>query len=470
MRRLSKWSGGKAIVKTACFLLLLALALGWADEVLALKSLDGIYQMLELYELKKNTADVLVVGSSHAYFDINTGALWDEYGVAAYNLGGAEQGLWNSYYHIKEALKTQTPKLIVLEGFGLIRSKNSSALGTIFLNTSGMRWSLDKLWAVRESFPPEERIDYLLEWSQYHTRYRSLSRADFLAYYGDQAKFGCWKGDYLTTQCAEVAWPEEIQTEERAPLLEEVEEWYCKIIELAQSNDIPLLIVVNPYPGIIVQDQALYNSASDIAAEYGVPFVNYNQDFSATNLNLTTDYQDVHHMNVWGSRKFTKQIGQYLKECYDLPDRRGNPAYQSWEDNAQYIRAYVRNAELVPDIAPEAAASLLRDPDFACAVSVSGNGAAAYAPLLEALGIPAVEPGMWLVSGGEVLWASGASGKAYFELDYHDLKLTALPSGNEMAFDRDTLQTVSDGVSVLVYDTVTQAKASFLTFDTTALS
>ena len=48
---------------------------------------------------------------------MNTQLLWDEYGMAAYLMTGAEQPLWNSYYNLKEALKTQKPKLVVLDMF-----------------------------------------------------------------------------------------------------------------------------------------------------------------------------------------------------------------------------------------------------------------------------------------------------------------------------------------------------------------
>lgn len=57
------------------------------------------------------------------------------------------------------------------------------------------------------------------------------------------------------------------------------------------------------------------------------------------------------------------------------------------------------------------------DPDYTCTVSVSGSGGAAYGPLLEALGI----------STGDVLWNSSPSSTEYFELDAHDLKLSARP-------------------------------------------
>ena len=45
------------------------------------------------------------------------------------------------------------------------------------------------------------------------------------------------------------------------------------------------------------------------------------------------------------------------------------------------------------------------------------------------------------------------------------MKLTASQSGTGMVFDREALETVPDGVSILVYDAVTQDLAAFLTFD-----
>lgn len=88
MKRLRNWKGWRAACKTACFLLLLALTLGRADEVLALKSYDGLHTMQKFYEQPENTVDLLVLGSSHAYVNIDTGTLWDEYGIPSYDLGG----------------------------------------------------------------------------------------------------------------------------------------------------------------------------------------------------------------------------------------------------------------------------------------------------------------------------------------------------------------------------------------------
>ena len=71
---------------------------------------------LELYYgLPKNTVDVLVTGSSHAHVHINPAILFEENGISAYILSSSNQPIWNSYYYIVEALKTQSPKLVIVE-------------------------------------------------------------------------------------------------------------------------------------------------------------------------------------------------------------------------------------------------------------------------------------------------------------------------------------------------------------------
>ena len=77
------------------------------DKVLMLKSEDGYDQMQSYYKQEKNTVDVLFLGSSKIYCQIDTGILWDEFGISSFDLGGAEAPAWNSYYFMREALKTQ---------------------------------------------------------------------------------------------------------------------------------------------------------------------------------------------------------------------------------------------------------------------------------------------------------------------------------------------------------------------------
>ena len=107
----------KSILKIVAFCMLLVSILVYVDGVLSFKFTDGIAQVSEYYELEDETVDVLILGSSQAFCNINPVVLWEDYGISSYVLAGSAQPMWNTYYYLKEALKTQTPKLIVLDAF-----------------------------------------------------------------------------------------------------------------------------------------------------------------------------------------------------------------------------------------------------------------------------------------------------------------------------------------------------------------
>ena len=48
--------------------------------------------------LEKDTVDVLCVGSSHVYCGINPVQLYNDYGIAAYDLAAGSQAVWYSYF------------------------------------------------------------------------------------------------------------------------------------------------------------------------------------------------------------------------------------------------------------------------------------------------------------------------------------------------------------------------------------
>ena len=102
----------KKWIRGGIFLCLVLLLLSNLNRILCVKSPHGVDQARYLYVQPKNKIDVLFLGSSHVHCNVNTQLLWDEYGMAAYLMTGAEQPLWNSYYNLKEALKTQKPKLV----------------------------------------------------------------------------------------------------------------------------------------------------------------------------------------------------------------------------------------------------------------------------------------------------------------------------------------------------------------------
>ena len=165
------------VKRSVCLLLAFLLALGgvwYIDRVLRLKRNDGILTMQNFYRQPEGSVDVLLVGNSHSGINIDTASLWNEYGIAAYNLWGGVQPLWNSYHFIVEALKYQTPKLVVLEVTAAISDYEYSEEQNQIKNTAGMKLSANKLEAVKVSAPKDRWLNLFLGFPLYHGRFDEL--------------------------------------------------------------------------------------------------------------------------------------------------------------------------------------------------------------------------------------------------------------------------------------------------------
>lgn len=325
----------KSAIRIICFLLLLSAVLLAANRVLKPKNDDGIYNMELFYELPENSLDVVFLGSSHAYCGFNTGVLWREYGLASYVLAGSQQPMWNSYHCLAEALKTQKPRLVILEGYMLYIDTPYRDDSMVIRNTFGLKLSKNRLEAIKASAPRENWPGFFLAYTQYHTRYRDLSMADLLPYQGVDW-YENWKGTTLKDNVEPFPEHVPIATDIRSPLQERTEEYYRKIMELCQKENIPLLVVVAPYV-TTEEKQARFNTGADIAAEYGVPFVDYNLRYSEIPMDFEADMADEGHLNAAGGAKFTRTLGVYLKENYSFPDHTGDPIYDTWTRDAEHI-------------------------------------------------------------------------------------------------------------------------------------
>ncbi len=336
----------KKIVKTCVFLILLIIVLAKINDIFKFKYSDGIYSLKTFYELLENTVDVLVLGSRHAFEDINPAILYEKYGIAAFDLGGSVQSLWNTFYYLKEALKSQKPQLIVLEAYGTVVDMEYSDSSPAIKNTYGMRWSRDKAEAIEASVPAESFYEFLIGPLQYHGRYLEVSEEDVLPYMGREGRFKYWKGFENNMAVREQLMPNVSHVKFSVELSEKSESYYRQIIELAQESKIPILVVIVPYSGINDYDQGKYLRAMEIAAEYGVPFINYNTQMSEIGLEPSTDFADSAHLNYLGNQKFTEYFGRYLTENYDLTDRRGESDYYTWEMNLKYYRESLQGKEI----------------------------------------------------------------------------------------------------------------------------
>ena len=317
-------------LRLVSFVLVLGAVLVYTQYVLIPKHDYGICPMTNLYQQPENSVDVLVIGTSCAYAGVNTNVLWEEYGLAVYNLCGAEQPYWISYYYLQEALKTQRPKLILLDAKASIYKDDYSKRGRTILGTYGIR-SLDlRLKAVKACVAPENFLGYALAYPELHSYYTKVTAQNF-AYPPDNAGRGPdWKGYIEMDMTAEHQKPSLVWTSTQRPINARQLEYFEKTLALANEEGIPVMLVGFPNPDY-ANDHEYYNTLWAVAAEYGVTGINYNDPELRLRLTYSSNFADWQHLNVKGSVTLSRRLGSDLRELYDLPDRRGEMVYETWQ-------------------------------------------------------------------------------------------------------------------------------------------
>ena len=139
---------------------MLAVSLLGFRRVFSFKYGDGIYSVTTFYEQEEDSVDLLILGSSHAYQNINPMILWKDAGIAAYDLCGSITPLWNSYYFLKEAVKTQSPRLVILEAYCLTQPYEYMDDSRIIKNVYGLKPSENKLDALKVSAPEDRWVEF----------------------------------------------------------------------------------------------------------------------------------------------------------------------------------------------------------------------------------------------------------------------------------------------------------------------
>ena len=320
-------------LRLAGFALVLCVVLNYAVYVLIPKHDYGICPITNLYQQEENTIDVLMLGTSCGYAGVNTNVLWEEYGIAAYNLCSAEQPYWISYYYLQEALKTQKPKLILLDAKASVYTPDYCKRGRTILSTYGIRSPITRMQAISACVEDGDFLSFALAFPELHSYYVQLKAENFAYPPSNGGRGESWKGYIEMEETEQHQKPSLVWTSTKKPINAREEEYFIKTLELANAHDIPVLLIGFPNPDY-ANDHMYYNSLWSIAGEYGVEGINYNDPNLRLRLSYSSHFADWQHLNVKGSVVFTQRLGSDLLEKYDLPDRRGDAAYASWQDCA----------------------------------------------------------------------------------------------------------------------------------------
>jgi len=324
------------ILSVIIFLVLFVIVYQKVERVLSLKT--GSSRIYTFYhEEKKDSLDVVFMGSSHAYYGTHPMEFWKEYGVTSYVLGSPLQNIGTTYYLMKDAIKRQHPKVIAVEGFCTYHVNKVKSDRMLQTAMDGMPLSLNKIQLgedmLADQFTLEERLPYYIPFLQYHSRWPELDSDDF------KNGSNIYKGGKPVFKTRSFPAPPIITEKEELP--ENTLIYLEKMIKLCKENDIELMFYLTPFAGardgeeVYIELQKIYNSLEEYLRERGIPCINYASLVDEIELDFSSDFKDIGHLNINGAKKVNIHLFQYLWENYSLEDHRVEKGYTIWNDNIE---------------------------------------------------------------------------------------------------------------------------------------
>ena len=327
-------------IKGIVFLLLLVLMVTQLDSALKLVKEDNLSTCY--YDYPKDTFDVAFFGTSLVMYGVYPLELYRDYGMAAYNFATGNQSLLASYLLVKEVIRKDHPSLIVLDCGRAYTDEQTMDSPYIHYITDSMPYlNKNRIEMINQLAAEEEdKKPLFVPLIAYHSRWPEITYEDAIP----QAKemvYGARVTGRVTTSDA-------FEEPEITPgtMPDSPREIIEKTIQLCRDNDTEILLTTMPVLG--KNDffgQGGYNrrvSASrdvgQLAEKYGVKYVDYLSQSMSLGFDLEKDSYDGEHLNRWGCLKFNKLLGAYIKENFDIPDRRGTGGVYSKidEDAAVY--------------------------------------------------------------------------------------------------------------------------------------
>lgn len=284
------------------------------------------------YEQPENSIDMVFIGSSHSYCTFDPENFDSVLGTNSWQLGTPLQHYDTSYFVLKEVLKTQKPKIVVLELYwDMLDDKFEMKQANSFfevLNDDNVKKEY-----IKEIFPINEKVKY----SILPIRYQQ----DYFAYEADEigknieSRYGVSKPKaetngteyYLAkgyTYCDTVI-PDSKLDETNQFKGFDGSDWepddtqlkyINKIAELCKENDIELVLVTAPIANVSMDYITDYNSVHDkmaeIAGNIDAKYIDFNIINSEEGLLKLENFRDDAHLNDSGVKIVDKYFVDWL--------------------------------------------------------------------------------------------------------------------------------------------------------------
>ena len=304
-------------IRFGCFSAIFLLLFSWGN--LAMKDVSAGWA--EFYELPPNSVDVVFMGNSHNFQTFQPQIIDDIIPIDSYVVGINGESIIVTYFELRDILKYQRPKLVVLETFALDLT-DMKLPGHIFAFVDLGFWNFNKA-AVAARYLTTETAQSIFPLLR--TRVNWNSPAPFFELLTDSFQL---KDETLEDQTrgyypANNVIPEDVYlsagtlpTPVNHQSLTENEKYLQKIIHLCEKMDIQLILTTAPVLKITGSQFEFYKpfDVSKFAVQNNLKWITFDQ----TKLNHL-HFSNLSHVNSFGSIFTSVDMALAISRTMNLP-------------------------------------------------------------------------------------------------------------------------------------------------------
>ena len=280
-------------------------------------------------EEPEDSVDVIFLGSSLLYCDVIPACIYDKTGITSYVVGGGSLSSSIGYYYLKEALRTQSPDLVMIEATNVYFKKYEEYTK---VNIGYMPYGINRLGATLNAAEPEERFGLLFPLYNYHDLWEEHSLADYFRPRSDK-KTDINAGYTYLTDIKE-------QTERTVRPIADGEmvdfnyTYLKKTVELCREKGIEVELFLSP--SCFYLDGEAQNRLKESFPDVSV--VDYSESIDGMGIDLKTDFYDKLHLNFNGADKFSAYLAEHISDCFEITEREHSE--ELWQERVENYKEY----------------------------------------------------------------------------------------------------------------------------------
>lgn len=358
------------ILKSIIFSLLLSFILLKLDPFFVDNTSWDVSSFNSLYEADENSTDIVFIGSSHLNRGIDTHIIDANCQTNSIKISGAGMNMAQTYYNLKEALTTQSPKIVAIETFALIvpRDIYNNSIdddGKIALKSYKAEYYKrfgEAKYNEISSIYSEERLYHMFNFFRFHDAWTddelfSKSIAAKLSSDSKRINQDINKGLAILKAHQVREFQNKDFNTEKFFISEDEKQYINKIISLSREHQFELLFFTVPVLDIYYKKtkkgfQRTAKALNEIFKNYdNVKYYDINAEvggFDKTRVR-PGKVNDNQHLNYKGIINTSNLLAKYIKENYEFDKAQSNKL-NTIEDILYYNRKIEKDSTFLGNI------------------------------------------------------------------------------------------------------------------------